>query len=67
MTKAKARARAKARAGQKAKKHEPNADHSGPIVRQGQFDPQSSAIKGPVANPNTKNFAGAKSGAARAR
>ena len=67
MTKAKARERAKARAGQKAKKREANPEQPGPIVRQGQFDPQSSAIKGPVTNPNTKNFAGAKSGAARSR
>jgi hypothetical protein len=67
MTKARARKRAKAKAAQKIKKREAAANLPGPEVRPGQFDPQSSAIKGPVENPNTRNFGGARAGAARSR
>ncbi len=67
MTKAKARTRAKAKAAQKIKKRKANADQPGPRVRLGQFDPGPGLIKGPARNPNVKNFAGAKRGAARSR
>lgn len=67
MTKARARQRAKAKAAQKIKKRPAVAGPPGPEIRPGQFDPQSSAIKGPVENANTRNFAGAKTGAARSR
>jgi len=67
MTKARARQRAKAKAAKKVKKRLAAADLSGPTIRPGQFDPQSSSIKGPVENANTRNFAGAKTGTARSR
>ncbi len=67
MTKAKARQRAKAKAAQKAGHREANADRPGQKIRPGQFDPEASSIKGPVANASTKNFAGARRGAARSR
>ncbi len=67
MTKARARQRAKAKAAQKIKKRQAAAGLPGPIIRPGQFDPQSSSIKGPIENANTRNFAGAKSGATRSR
>ena len=67
MTKAKARQRAKAKAAQKARKREANADRPGQAIRPGQFDPGASSIKSPGVNANTKNFAGAKRGAARSR
>lgn len=67
MTKARARQRAKAKAAQKVKKRQAAVGLPGPIVRPGQFDPQSSSIKGPIENADTLNFAGAKSGAARSR
>jgi len=67
MTKAKARQRAKAKAAQKIKKRQAAADLPVPTIRPGQFDPQSSSIKGPVENAKARNFAGAKSGTARSR
>jgi hypothetical protein len=67
MTKAKARQRAKANAAQKAKKREASADRPGQNIQPGQFDPGTSSIKSPRVNANTKNFAGAKRGAARSR
>jgi hypothetical protein len=67
MTKAKARQRAKAKAAQKAKKQETGADQPGPKIQPGQFDPGAGSIKGPRANPNAKNFAEGKRGAARSR
>jgi len=67
MTKAKARQRAKAKAGQKAKKRAAGATHPGQNIRPGQFDPGPGSIKGPFMNANTRNFAGAKRGAARSR
>ena len=65
MTKARARERAKAKAGQKARKREANADRPDQNNRPGQFDPASSSIKRPGVKANTRNFAGAKRGAAR--
>jgi hypothetical protein len=67
MTKAKARQRAKAKAGQKARKREAAADHPGQKIRPGQFDPGAGSQKSPRMNANTKNFGGAKRGAARSR
>lgn len=67
MTKAKARQRAKAKAAQKARKRADNADRTDPKIRPGQYDPGPGSIKGPSANTNVKNFAGAKRGAARSR
>ncbi len=67
MTKARARQRAKAKAMQKNKKRKAVAGLPGPTMRPGQFDPESSSIKGPVENANARIFAGAKSGAARSR
>jgi len=67
MTKAKARQRAKAKASQKVRKREAAADRPGPKIRPGQFDPGASSIKGPRVHANTKNFAGARRGAARSR
>ncbi len=67
MTKAKARQRAKAKAGQKAKKREAAADQPGQKIKPGQFDPGSGSISSPRANPNTKNFGGARRGAQRSR
>ncbi len=67
MTKAKARQRAKAKAAQKARKRETNADRPGQNIKPGQFDPGAGSIKSPGVNANTKNFAGAKRGAARSR
>jgi hypothetical protein len=67
MTKARARQRAKAKAAQKIEKRKAAAERPGPTIRPGQFDPQSSSIKGLIENANTRNFAGAKSGAARSR
>ncbi len=67
MTKAKARQRAKAKAVQKARKREANADRPGQKIQPGQFDPGAGPIKGPAVNASTKNFAGARRGAARSR
>ena len=67
MTKAKARARAKAKAAQKARKREANAGPPGHEIRPGLFDPGAGSIKSPRVNANTKNFSGAKRGAARSR
>ena len=67
MTKAKARQRAKARAAQKTGVRNTSADRQGPKIPQRHFDPGTSSIKGPRLNTNTKNFAGAKRGAARSR
>jgi hypothetical protein len=67
MTKAKARQRAKAKSAQKAKKREAKADQPGGNVRPGQFDPGPGSIKGPRTSANTKNFGGARRGAARSR
>ena len=67
MTKARARQRAKAKAGQKARKREATADRPEQKIRPGQYDPGAGSIKGPRMNANTKNFAGAKRGAARSR
>ena len=67
MTKARARQRAKAKAAQKMKKRQAAAGLPVPIIRPGQFDPQTSSIKGPIENAITRSFAGAKSGAARSR
>ena len=67
MTKAKARQRAKAKAAQKARKREANADRPDQHIRPGQFDPGPGSIKGPRANANTGNFAGARRGASRSR
>ena len=67
MTKAKARQRAKAKAAQKVRKREANADRPGQQIRPGQFDPGTGSIKGPGANATTRNFAGARRGAARSR
>ncbi len=67
MTKARARKRAKAKATQKIKKRQAAAGLPGPTIRPGQFDPQSSSIKGMVDNATIRKFAGAKSGAARSR
>ena len=67
MTKAKARQRAKAKAAQKARKREANADQPDQNVRPGRFDPGVGSIKSPFVNANTKNFAGARRGAARSR
>ena len=67
MTKARARLRAKAKATQKIKKREANASQQQPEARKGKFDPGPGLIKGPSMNPQVKNFAGAKRGAARSR
>jgi len=67
MTKAKARERAKAKAAQKAKKRDANDERAGPKIRPGQFDPGAGSIKGPSASAATKNFGGARRGAARSR
>jgi hypothetical protein len=67
MTKARARERAKAKAAQKARKRDANDERAGPKIRPGQFDPGAGSIKGPSANAGTKNFAGARRGAARSR
>ena len=67
MTKAKARQRAKAKAAQKVKKRVANADQPDQKIRPGRFDTGPSSIKSPFVNANTKNFAGAKRGAARSR
>ncbi len=67
MTKAKARQRAKAKSAQKAKKREAKADQPGQKIRPGQFDPGAGSIKGPAVNASTKDFAGARRGAARSR
>ncbi len=67
MTKAKARQRAKANAAKKAQKRKANADRPGQEIQPGQFDPGTGSIKGPNKNTNTRNFGGAKRGAARSR
>lgn len=67
MTKAKARLRAKAKAAKKAKKREANADQPGQKFPPGRFDPGAGSIKGPRANANARNFAGAMRGTARSR
>jgi hypothetical protein len=67
MTKAKARQRAKAKAGQKAVKRDANAERPGQQIPSGKFDPGASSIKSPGMNANTKNFAGARRGAARSK
>jgi hypothetical protein len=66
MTKAKARQRAKAKAGQKAKKHDVNADQPGQKIRPGQFDPGAGSITSPM-KTNARNVGGARRGAARSR
>ncbi len=67
MTKAKARERAKTKAVEKAKKRLANADQPAQTIRPGQFDPGASSIKGPGMSANTKNFGGARRGAARSK
>jgi len=69
MTKARARARAKAKAAQKAKKPETakKADRPEQKIRPGQFDPGSNSISSARGSANTKNFGGARRGAARSR
>ena len=67
MTKARARQRAKAKAAEKAKRRDAGAERAGPKIRPGQFDPGAGSIKGPNVNPSSKNFAGARRGAARSR
>lgn len=67
MTKAKARQRAKAKAGQKAKKRETRTEQPGEKIRPGQFDSGPGSIKSPGMNAKSKNFAGARRGAARSR
>ena len=67
MTKAKARQRAKAKAAQKIRKRDANADRPDQQIRPGQFDPGAGSIKSPRMNPNNKNFARARRGAARSR
>ncbi len=67
MTKAKARQRAKAKAGQKAKKREAAADPTAQQIQRGHFDPGAGSIKSPRMNVNTKNFGGARRGAARSK
>ena len=66
MTKAKARLRAKANAARKAKKRQ--ADAGQPEQKQSwseRFDTRASSKKNPHMDTNTKNFSGAKRGAAR--
>ncbi len=67
MTKAKARQRAKANAARKIKKREANPDRTEQNTKPGQFDQGSGSIKSARVNANTKNFGGAKRGAARSR
>jgi hypothetical protein len=67
MTKAKARQRAKAKAAEKIKKREANPDRGGNTIKPGQFDPGSGSIKSARVNADTRNFGGAKRGAARSR
>ena len=67
MTKAKARQRAKAKAAKKVKKREANADQPDQNVQPGRYDPGPGSIKSPFVNANTKNFGGARRGAARSR
>jgi len=67
MTKARARQRAKANAAQKARKRESAAERTAQKIPPGKFDPGTSSIKGPSANPAGRSFAGARRGAARSR
>jgi len=67
MTKTKARQRAKAKAAQKPRKKQTNTDRTAPTRRRGQFDPGPGSIKGPQQSAKTKEFAGARAGAARSR
>ena len=67
MTKAKARERAKKKAAQKAKKRATNADQLAPQIQPGQFNPRDVSISIPGTKANTKNYSGAKRGAARSR
>lgn len=67
MTKARARQRAKAKAAEKSKKRDAGAERTGPKIRPGQFDPGAGSIKGPSMTAGSKNFAGARRGAARSR
>ncbi len=67
MTKAKARQRAKAKAAQKARKREANANQPDQKIPPGKYDPGEGSIKSPMASANTKNFGGARRGAARSR
>lgn len=64
MTKTKASARAKAKAMEKRKKA---AQAAAAAVDPGRFDPGAELKSGPNAYAGTKNFAGAKAGANRAR
>lgn len=64
MTKAKARERAKAAAARKAGKKTAGSAPTHPV---GKFDSGAGSISGPQQSANIKNFAGARSGSARAR
>ncbi len=64
MTKTKASARAKAKAMEKRRKA---ANATEPAADPGRFDPGAELKRGPNAYAGTRNFAGAKSGAHRAR
>jgi hypothetical protein len=67
MTEARVRQRAKANAGQKSKKWEATDGQANDKIRLGQFDPGAGSIKSPAVNASSKNFAGARRGAARSR
>ena len=67
MTKAKARQRAKAKAARKTKERDAGPDQPGQKIKPGRFDPESGSIKSARVNADTRNFGGAKRGAARSR